>query len=92
MVTTLKMSSIPKICELTILKAESVPLGTMLQRMVISKASSQINMEGGYLMLVVNCPRAYKFDTLLQKIMYSEFKSGISVKNILKHYWSLLWG
>lgn len=27
-------------------------------------------------------PTAYKFDTWLQKIVYSEFKSGISIKNI----------
>lgn len=48
---------------MTVLKGESVPVETVFQRVVISNTSSQINMEGSYLMSVVYGARAYKFDT-----------------------------
>lgn len=47
------MSSIPKVGRLIVLKAESIPVETVLQRMVVSRARSPLNMEGGYIMLAV---------------------------------------
>lgn len=54
MIVKLQESIIPKICRLIVLKAGGVPIETMFQRIVISKASSQVHMEGSCVILVVH--------------------------------------
>ena len=54
MAIELQMNCIPKVGRLIVLKAESISVETVLQRMVISKASSLVNLEEGYIMLAVH--------------------------------------
>ena len=48
------MNCIPKVGRLIVLKAESISVETVLQMMVISKASSLMNLEEDYIMLAVH--------------------------------------
>ena len=54
MAIELQMNCIPKVGRLIVLKAESISVETVLQRMVISKASSLVNLEEGYIMLAAH--------------------------------------
>lgn len=70
------MSCIPKGGRLIVLKAESISVETVLQRMVISKASSLVNLEEGYIMLAVHS--AYRL-----QIWYSTPKNSV--------FWTEIW-
>lgn len=76
---------------MTVLKGESVPVETVFQRVVISNTSSQINIEGSYLMSVVYGARAYKFDTSKSNVFWIQIWDKCQEYD-LKHCWSLLWG
>ena len=72
----IQMNCIPKVGRLIVLKAESISVETVLQMMVISKASSLMNLEEDYIMLAVHS--AYRL-----QIWYLTPKNSV--------FWTEIW-